>query len=362
MADTYATNLAEGFAQKVVQHYYEGAVADSITNNDYEGEIENKLSKLHILTFGKLALKTYTGADLTVDDPTESVGELTTDQQKAYYFKIPSLSKFKSWIKNPEGTLTEQCGSELKETIDAYVLGLYADVGAGNRVGTDYTTGTVAVAATTGVVTGSGTTFTSGMVGKGFKASGQTAWYRVKTFSSTTSITIEDDSDDDTSAYTGGTIGAGATYIVQANTVLTVAKTTIYGYIVNLKTKLDEAKIPKSDRWLVVPSGLAGILLQATELIPAVPTAYEDVVKRGLLGTIAGFQVYQNEQITGNSTDGWHVLAGHRSAITFAMGFVETGIEDLIGNFGKAYKGLSVYGAKIVDNRRKALAEGFWKV
>jgi len=55
-------------------------------------------------------------------------------------------------------------------------------------------------------------------------------------------------------------------------------------------------------------------------------------------------------------------LAGHKSAITFAMGFVESGIEDLIGNFGKAYKGLSVYGAKVVDERRKALAEGFWKL
>jgi len=290
--DTYADNLAEGFAQKVVEHYYEGAVADAITNNDYEGEIENKLSKLHILTFGKLGLTEYTGANLTPDDPEESVGELITDELWAYYFKIPSLSRFQSWIKNPEGTLIEQCGNELKENIDNYVLGLYGDVGAGNRVGTDYTTGTVAVAATTGVVTGSSTVFTSGMVGKGFKALGHTKWYRVKTFTSTTSITIEDDSDDDTSAYTGGAITAGATYAVQANTAVQIAYNTVYGYIVNLKTKLDEAKIPQTDRWLVVPSGAAGVLLKATELIPAVPTAYEEVVKRGLLGTISGFQVY----------------------------------------------------------------------
>lgn len=38
------------------------------------------------------------------------------------------------------------------------------------------------------------------------------------------------------------------------------------------------------------------------------------------------------------------------------MAFVETGIEDLQANFGKAYKGLNVYGAKVVDERRKALA------
>ena len=61
-------------------------------------------------------------------------------------------------------------------------------------------------------------------------------------------------------------------------------------------------------------------------------------------------------------TNGWHCLAGHKSAITFALGFTETGIEDLTGNFGKVYKGLNVYGAKVVDERRKALAELYCKL
>jgi hypothetical protein len=43
------------------------------------------------------------------------------------------------------------------------------------------------------------------------------------------------------------------------------------------------------------------------------------------------------------------------------MGMTETGIEDMTGNFGKAYKGLYVYGAKVVDERRKALVELFLK-
>jgi len=44
------------------------------------------------------------------------------------------------------------------------------------------------------------------------------------------------------------------------------------------------------------------------------------------------------------------------------MGIKEHGIEVLIGIFGKAYKSLHVYGAKVADVRRKALVEGFWKV
>jgi hypothetical protein len=45
-----------------------------------------------------------------------------------------------------------------------------------------------------------------------------------------------------------------------------------------------------------------------------------------------------------------------------AMGMTEQGTEDLIGNFGKAYKSLYVYGAKVIDERRKALVELYCKL
>lgn len=361
MSSNFGTKLAEGFAKGVVKVFFERSVADSITNQDYEGEIKEVGSKVNILTFGKIALQNYTGANLTADDPQESIGTLTADQKKAYYFKIKSLDAFNSWIQNPEGTLLEQCGNTLKETIDGHVLGLYGDVASGNRVGTDYTAGTVTVDVTTGVVTGLGTTFTSAMVGKGFKAAGHTKWYRVKTYTSATSITIENDSDDVASAYDGGAISAGATYTVEAATAVTVDKTTIYAKILALKEKLDAAKIPMTDRWLIVPSKIGNLLLQAGELTPAVATAYENVVLKGIIGEVAGFKVFQNEQVSGDNTTGFHVLAGHKSWATLATAFTESGIEDLIGNFGKAYKGLDVYGAKVVDERRKAAAELFCK-
>lgn len=359
----YSTKLAEAFASKVALLYYESSVSEKITNSDYEGDIKDKASKVNILTFGAIALRTYTGADMTdADDLDESNAQLVTDQMKSYYFKIKSLDKFKSYIKNPEGTILENCRAQLAEAVDLYVLGLWGDVAAGNRLGTSYTTGTVTVDVTTGAVTGSGTTFAATMVGKGFKALGHTKWYRVKTYTSTTAIVIEDDKDDVTSAYTGGAITGGATYEVQANTALQTTKSLIYAHINSLATILNEAKIPKSDRWLVVPAGVSGLIRQAPEFIPAVESAYNEVVKRGLIGMVAGFMVYENQQIAGDSANGWHIMAGHRSAITYALGMVETGIEDLQKNFGKAYKGLTVFGAKVIDERRKALAEAFLKL
>lgn len=353
MPANFATKLSEGFAKRVLKVYFEDAVADEITNKDYEGQIKDQTSKLNILTFAKMTLKNYTGANLTADTPQESVATLVTDQQKAYYFAIKSLDTFKSWIDNPEGTLIDQNASLLQEAVDSYVLSFWADAASGNWLGTSYTTGTVAVATGTGVVTGTGTTFIAGMVGKPFKALGHTKWYRISAYSSGTSITIINDSDDETAAYDGGTISAGATYEIQANTAVALTKTNIYSYVVQAGIKLDQAKAPKKGRFIVFPSQAKVALNAAPELIPAVPAAYGEVVKNGKVGMIDGMAVYVNEQVAGDNSTGYYVLFGHKSFITFALGFVESGVEDLIGNFGKAYKGLTVYGGKVADERRK---------
>lgn len=358
----HGTNLAEMFASQAIQKFFESSVTPMITNQDYEGEIKDKASRLNVLTFSESeGLQTYSGSDLTLGSVTESEGTLVTDQQKAYYFKVKSLDVFKSYVEDPESSLLNEKAGQLQEAVDTYVLGLHSDVAAGNRVGTNYTTGTVEVTVTTGAVTGSGTTFTSGMVGKGFKATGHTLWYRVKTYSSTTAIVIEDDKDDETSAYTGGAIGAGATYTIEANTAVTITAANVYDYILQLKEKLGGRKIPTTGRWLVINSTVSRILVQAS-VVTRDTEADTANIKNGYVGRLAGFDVYENEQVAGDNTTGFWVLAGHKSAITFAMAFVETGIEDLQANFGKAYKGLNVYGAKVVDERRKALAALFCKV
>lgn len=355
--DSYADNLAEVFAGAAVEKFFETAVTPVITNDDYEGEIKDKASRLNILTFSESqGLQAYTGADLTLGDVTESEATLATDQQKAYYFKIKSIDRFKSYVKDPESTLMIEKGGQLQEAIDTYVLGIaHSDTAAGNRTGTSYTTGTVEVTVTTGAVTGTGTTFTSGMVGLGFKAAGHTVWYRVKTFTSTTAIVIEDDKDDDTSAYTGGAISAGATYEIEAATAVDIDSAgEAYGALLAMKQKLDATKTPKAGRWAVVNSYFMQKLLAESVIVRDTEQG-ENRTTNGFVKRIAGFDLYENEQLVGNNTTGFWAVAGHKAAITFAMAFVETGIEDLQANFGKAYKGLNVYGAKVVDERRKNL-------
>jgi len=362
---TYPNKLIEAFASQALKVFYMKSVSDAITNSDYEGQIKDTSSILNVLTFGKLSAQNYTGADMTAQDLTESNAQLITDQKKYFYFKVKDWDTFRSYIKNPENTIVEQVGNEIKKVVDTFVLGFVSDVAAGNRIGTDYTTGTVAVAATTGVVTGTGTTFTAAMVGKGFKADGQSVWYRVKTYTSATEIVIENDSDDETSAYTGGAIAGGASYTVQANTALTVTKSTIFQYMTQAAATLTNAEIPYDNRFMVVPADIASLIRQAPEFISQGTESGRTAVLNGMLsGQFAGFNVYEvsDDRITGNATDGFRCLGGHKSAICFAMGLVRNQVEqDIIGNFGKAYKSLYVYGAKVADERRKALVELFIK-
>src|ERR1044072_4181434 len=212
----YGTKVAEGFSQKLIKKIYETAPIDEIVNRDYEGEINAVGSVLNILSLNKITEKDYTGSNLTADDLTEVNTVFRIAQKKSFYWKEKTIDKWVSYIKNPKGTVLEQTANERRKNMMTYLLTFYADVAAGQHYGTDYTTGTVTVDVTTGVVTGSGTTFTSAMVGKGFKATGHTKWYRVKTYPSATSIVIENDSDDETSSYDGGAISAGATYTIQA--------------------------------------------------------------------------------------------------------------------------------------------------
>ena len=363
MSSPYGTKLAEGFSQKLIKHIYENAPIDEMVNRDYEGDINKVGSKLNILSIGKIGEKTYTGANLTPDGIVETNAQLIIDQWKSFYWAEKTIDKWKSYIKNPKGTIVEQTGNERKKNIMTFLTGFYSDAAAGNWYGTDYTTGTVAIDAL-GNVTGSGTTFTSGMVGKPFKALGHSKWYRVKTFSSTTAIVIENDSDDETSSYDGGVISAGATYTIQANTVKTVDNSSVkfLDMVLDLKQKLDEQEVPDEDRFLLLPPAGQTALSKDTSIKLAVESAFQALVVKGYMGTLENFKIMRVNRLSGDNTNGYHIIGAHKNWLTFADKALEVGMEeDLQGNFGSAYKDLFVYGAKVADERRKFGTHAFVK-
>jgi hypothetical protein len=360
MPSAYATKLAEGFSSKVMQEVYLNAIFDEICNRDYEGDINDVGSKLNILSFAKLSEKVYNGNNLSVDDLSEVNGQLVIDQQKSFYWREKTLAKWQSYIKEPRPVIIKQTASERRKNVDKFILGFFNRVAAGNRVGTDYTTGTVSIDAS-GNVTGSGTTFTSSMVGKAFTCTGLSKQYRIATFTSTTAIAIQLDVFDDTvTAYDGGVIAGGTSYTIQANTPVALIGSNIMSNLLSLKQKLDDQEVPDEDRYLVVPPIIAKLIPQGTNISLSVPAAFDALVKKGFLTELVGFKIIQTPRVAGDNVNGWHVLACNRNWLTFADKVLQVGMEeDLIGNFGTAYKDLYVYGAHVTDNRLKFAAELF---
>ena len=91
-----------------------------------------------------------------------------------------------------------------------------------------YTTGTVAVSGT--AVTGTGTTFTTAMVGMKIAFGTQgianvSTWYTIASFTSTTSITLTS---------SAGTIGAGSVFIIDSADVITTANQLVTGTVVGV--------------------------------------------------------------------------------------------------------------------------------
>lgn len=367
MSSAYATTYAQGFSKKLLKEMYDKSLLEVMSNRDYEGEINAVGSVLNILNIARISEKTYTGANLTVDNVYENNAVLTIDQFKSFYYQVKKIDQFKSYIKNSKPTIVVQTAEERNRNMDLFALAFYPDVAAGNRVGTDYTTGTVEIDAS-GNVSGSGTIFTAAMVGRGIKATGHSKWYRVKTFTNGTTMVIEDDLDDVASAYTGGAIVAGATYIVESATVLQITTSNLLDNVAALKLKLDLAEkngksaVPDSERWLIVPPEFGPILVKASGVALHVPAVYDELVKVGMITELQGFKVFQSNRLTGDNTNGYRILAGHPSWLTFAETLLQASIEeDIIGNFGAAYKDLFVYGAKVTDSRRHFAASGFWK-
>jgi len=362
---TLGANPGEAFGRNSLKKYFASAISPKITNSKWEGEVKGgRGDRVNILTYGNVAWADYTGADITFADIPEVEGQMILEKQRSNAFRILDWDKFKSYATDADSTESENTAALLKQEVDAYNLGFYVDAAAANKTGAAaYATGTVTVDVTTGAVTGSGTTFTTAMAGGSFKALGHTATYRVKTFTNTTSIVIEDDNDDVVSAYTGGAIAGGATFTLGGYAKLQVTKDTIDAVVLGLKESLDQkdandkATCPTDGRFLVIPSKIESLLLQSGQLTPYTPSVYEDVIKLGIIGQFRGFKVFRSEEVTGNNTTGYHILAGHPMGITHAFVQINsTVVKDLEKNFGKGYKSLVAYGSKVLDERRKYLA------
>lgn len=166
-------------------------------------------------------------------------------------------------------------------------------------------------------------------------------------------------------AYLLSVIAAGAdsgNVIGAASGPIALTAANVYENIVKLRTKLDKANVPTSGRSIVIPPDVYALLLNdTTHFSLAQAVTKDNVVINGMVGRIAGFDVYMSNNIkTGTGTDGGHtpyfeVTAQIPDACTFAEQIVKTEAYRMEKRFADGVKGLHVYGAKVTSG--KAIAK-----
>ena len=164
-------------------------------------------------------------------------------------------------------------------------------------------------------------------------------------------------------AYLLKEIAAGAT---SGNTVgatsapIALTTTNVYENIVKLRTKLDKANVPNTGRTIVVPPEVYALLLMDDRFAKNTATAGQDALINGLVGRVAGFDVYMSNNVaTGTGTDTgktpfFIVTAQVQTATTYAEQIIKTEAYRLEKRFADGVKGLHVYGAKVTDGNQIA--------
>jgi hypothetical protein len=356
MSQSLAAFTPIKFSLKLVELLYNDGIYPIISNNKYEGQIKDAGDRVRVRTSAKISLSSYTkGMTLVAQELNPTSEDLVIDQQQYFKFVVDDVDKIQNDI-NAIAEYAANAKRDMSELIDTDLLSYgRKNVYYANAVGTNYSTGTVSIA-TTGVVTGSGTTFTSAMVGGIIKLAGLTKGYYVSAFTSTTSITVVDQGG---TSYTGSAItpGAGGSdYVIYAATHRATTKSTIYKDLVDVDTALTAQKVPRGSRFIVLNAAAEGILRQAPEFIPAVQSAYSGVVERGMIGTIAGLKVVSSQLVDGNNTTGWWFLAGDKDFLSFASQIMKVSVvpsESDPTTFVSTCKGLLVYGRKVFEENRK---------
>jgi hypothetical protein len=144
------------------------------------------------------------------------------------------------------------------------------------------------------------------------------------------------------SLYTGASAGN------QIGTVSVTTAALAYTQLRRLKVKLDEANVPQSGRWVVVPPWYHGLLLEDDKFVRVDASGTSEGLRNGVVGRALGFDVLVSNNAPLVTGDDYAVMAGYPGAISFAEQINKVEAYRPESAFSDAVKGLHLYGAKLV--------------
>ena len=274
------------FSGKMLERFYPTTVFGEIANTDYIGEISKVGDKVIVRTTPDVAVSDYSkGGKIVYSDLDSDPIELTIDYAKAMAFKLDDIDDLQSDLKLMTDW-TQSAAESMKQVIDKHVLGaIYSGAAAANK------------GATAGAIT---------------------------------------------AGYNLGAAGAP----------LAVTTANVLDTILDAGAVLDEQNIPDTDRFIILPSWMGRYLKSSDLKNTSITGDASSPVRNGKIGDLDRFTVYLSNNIlpvTDGSNKGYHVVAGHKSALAFATQLTKTEHIRLQDTFADALRSLMVYGFKVVQ-------------
>ena len=305
------------WSSKLNVKFYATSVFADICNRNWEGDISNLGDKVVINNIPSLVINDYVvGGNLNYQTPTPNTIELVIDRAKYFAFNVADVLEYQAQP-NLMDMFSQDAAEQLRTTIDSTCI---------------YRTFTQGAAANRGTTAG----VKSGSINLG--------------------------SDTAPLQFTGN-----------PNTVLNT--------ILGMASVLDEQNVPDSDRFLVIDPATRLLLLQSDLKQVQITGDSTSPMRNGMIGKIDRFPVYLSNQlptIAANGTswisgDGSEtsvsaltnankrraILAGHKSAISFASQMTKTEQLRNPTDFGDLVRSLQVFGHKVTKPESLVLAVAY---
>ena len=153
-------------------------------------------------------------------------------------------------------------------------------------------------------------------------------------------------------AAASGTITTG---LGSTSSPLTVTAQSAYELLVDMKTAMDKANVPKMGRKVVLPPEFEGFMLKDARFA-ANGGKGENRLENGAVARAAGFDIYISNNVPNTSGAKYKVIASTQESNTYAEQLVKTEAYRREKGFDDGVKGLLVYGAKIIRPAAVAVA------
>jgi len=300
------------WSAKLNAKFYATSVMPELANTNWQGEISGMGDKVIIHTAPSITVSNYTaGSGVSYQAPTPDTQELVIDKGKYFAFQVNDVLAYQAQP-NLIDVFSGDAAQQMRVAIDSNII---------------YNTFSGGAAAN-----------------KGATAGAKSASYNLGT--------------------------DAAPVVLTPNNVLAT--------ILAMASVLDEQNIPDGDRWLVIDPYTRQLLLQSPLAQAQLMGDSTSPVRNGLIGSIDRFKVYVSNQlpkaISGSSTpwlsgDGSEnsvtsssglkrraLIAGHKSAVTFASQITKMETVRNPNDFGDYIRSLNVYGFKVVKDTALSLA------